>query len=149
MFAPVDYNDGATTGIAVNMALYGAAVWIVYASDAATQATWTFRESTASDLTGAQDLDVVTDTWKLTGTTEALLLTDDTPTHGTQTAGDVAAVDGSEEMYWGIIYANQMTDGYPWLSCNVDDPGAASIGFGVWLLTSARYAHEIQENVVS
>jgi hypothetical protein len=135
-FTPVDLGTAGATGARVNMENYGRITWVGYlATGTAAQApTFTLQEHTAATAGTSTNLAVITEYFQKE---EATLDGDEAWTRVTQTAAatvtDADWDDANEVMVAFSVDADQLSDGYEWVSVNVADPGTAHIGcvFGV------------------
>lgn len=127
----VDLNTAANTGNRIHMKNY-AGVTFVFFADAGTDdgdVAMDLNEHTAASGGTSQDLDIITTYHKKEETT---LDGDETWTAVTQTAAsEITAVADSaekENIYVVEVGAEQLSDGYEWISMNVPDLGQAKVG---------------------
>lgn len=126
---PIDLASGAQTGKRIFMRDYRA-ITFVYMSDAGTageDVDLDIQEHTASTAGTTQDLDVVTRWWKKR---EATLDGDEDWVLVTQAAAseiDLGDDEGETENLAAVtIRADQLSDGYKWVSVNTTDSGATA-----------------------
>lgn len=128
---PVDLGTAANTGHRIDMKNYDSVAFVaMFAVGTAGEApTITLQEHTA--LTGGTSTDlVVIDTFY--SKVEATLDGDEAWTKVTQTAAatitDATWDDAGQELVVFEVHADQLSDGYDWLSCNIADTGTAQLG---------------------
>lgn len=133
---PIDISSGAQTGLRVNLRDWEG-VAFVYFSDVGTAGEDTdldIQQHTVATAGSPADLDVVTQWWSRR---EASLDNDETWTKHTQAAGseiDLGDDEGElQTMAVVEVLADQLTDGYSWVSCNVTDPGTTTGKLGTVL----------------
>ena len=128
---PVDLATAANTGHRINMENYGKMTFVLaLATGTAAQApTVTLQEHTAN--TGGTSTNLVAIDEYYTKS-EATLDGDETWTKVTQTAAatmtDATWDDALQVIAAFTIDADELSDGYEWLSVNIADPGTAHIG---------------------
>ena len=127
----VDLNTAANTGNRIHMKGYRG-VSFVFFGDAGTDGgdvAMDLQEHNAATGGTSQDLDTITDYFKKEETT---LDGDEVWTKVSQTAAsEITAVDASaekENIYVVEVGAEQLSDGYEWISMNVPDVGQAKVG---------------------
>ncbi len=128
---PVDLADGANTGHRIDMKNYGSLAFVYYTAigTAAEAPTITLQEHTAA--TGGTSTNLVNiDEWH--EKTEATLDGDETWTKVTQTAAatatDATWDDAKQVLMVFEVHADELSDGYEWLSVNIADTGTAHLG---------------------
>lgn len=126
---PIDLASGAQTGGRVRLR-EGTGVAFVYVADAGTageDVDLDIQEHNASSAGTSQDLDVVTRWYSKRETT---LDNDETWVKSTQTAAsevDLGADEGENQVLAVVeVQANQLSDGFEWVSCNTTDSGATA-----------------------
>ena len=135
-FTPVDLGTAGATGARVHMENYGRITWCGYLATgtAAEAPTFTLKEHTAATAGTSAALAVITEYFQKE---EATLDGDETWTRVTQTAAstvtDADWDDANEVLVAFSVDADQLSDGYGWVSVDVADPGTAHVGcvFGV------------------
>ena len=145
VMAPIALDAGATTGDRVNMANYGKCVIHVLTAvgTAGDDVIITLQEHTAATGGTSANLVIIDEYWHKTGATPLSAV--GTFTRATQTAAatiDTATTDGAENEQLIIfeVDAEQLSDGYDFLSINLDDPGTnAQIGAAWYVLMDPRY----------
>lgn len=128
---PVDLADGANTGHRIHLMNYGAVTFVGYLATgtAAEVPTFTLQEHDA--LTGgtSANLVVIDEYWQKE---EATLDGDETWTRVAQTAAatvtDADWDDANEVLVVFKVRAEQLSDGFEWVSVNVADTGTAHLG---------------------
>lgn len=141
-FIPVDLNDAAVTGQRIDLQTAGLATCILISGDVAAVITYTFREHTAVSGGTSQDLATVTHFWEKSSTTDAAMLSEDFMDKTAQTAAATVVTTTAHANQIVVPFAADeldIVDGFRWISVNVSDPGAASIGAGIWVLGNMRY----------
>jgi hypothetical protein len=130
-----DLAAGAQTGHRIHLKNYGGVAFVVYMG-AVSAGTDTFvpdvQQHTAASGGTSSDLDVVT-TWY--HKSEATLDGDETWTKVTQSAASEISLTGAT--YAGLqmilvaeVLAEQLSDGYEWVSVDMADPGAGGTRAG-------------------
>jgi hypothetical protein len=136
---PIDLAAGANTGLRVHLKDYGG-VAFVYFADAGTageDVDLDIQQHNVATSGTPADLDVVTQFWTKQ---EATLDNDEQWTAGTQTAAsevDLGDAEGEvQSMAVVEVTADQLSDGYEWVSVNIPDPGttAGKIGCVIAIL---------------
>lgn len=128
---PKDFGSSAQTGHRLHMKNYGGVAIVLFLDNgtAAENPTLTVQEHTAASGGTSTNL-VVIDTYYTK--TEAQLDGDETWTKGTQTAAatltDADWDDALEVLAVVEVQANELSDGYEWISANLDAPGTAHVG---------------------
>lgn len=132
VISPVDLSGGAQTGQRVRLR-DGSGVAFIYYSDVGTageDVDLDVQEHNASTSGTSQDLDVVTKFFKKQDTSNNTLSNDETWTEVTQTAAsevDLGAEEGENEMIAVVeVQANQLSDGFEWVSVNTTDSGGTA-----------------------
>jgi hypothetical protein len=145
----VDLNAGANTGLMVNMQNAAVCSFVFFgdAGTAGADLVFDLQESTA--LTGGttQDLDIITTWFKKEETT---LDGDEAWTRVTQSAGSEVTVTDTgadvEQIYVFEVRADQLSDGFKYLSLNIADASQAKIG-GVLAILSGLKVQRKPENL--
>lgn len=148
-----DFSAGARTGNRVHMKNFSVCTFVLYA-DAGTDGDdiqVDLQEHNAASGGTSQDLDIITAYFKKEETT---LDNDETWTRVTQTAAsEVAAVAGSaetENLYVFEVRADQLSDGFEWLSMNTPDFGSAGTKFGgILAILSEPFVMRKPENLAA
>jgi hypothetical protein len=134
-----DLAGQSNTGFRVNMKNYSGIAFIVY-MNAVSAGTDTFvpdvQQHTAASSGTSADLDVVTE-WYIKH--EATLDGDETWTRVTQSAASEVSLTGAT--YTGQLIlvievgADQLSDGYGWVSLDIADPGTGGtrVGGALWI----------------
>jgi hypothetical protein len=121
---PADAVGGAITGNRVHMKNGKSVAFLVIASAGSTDVLdLDLQEHTAATGGTSQDLDIITDYWYQSETT---LDGDETFTKASQTAASEITNVGTastEQLVVIEVGADQLSDGYEWLSLNVPDLG--------------------------
>jgi len=131
-WTPVDLGTAGATGARINMENYGRVSFYVYLATgtAAEAPTFTLQEHTAATAGTSTNLAIIDEYFQKE---EATLDGDETWTRVTQTAAATvtdADWDDANEVLVQVasVDADQLSDGYEWVSLNSDDPGTAHIG---------------------
>lgn len=126
---PIDLSSGAQTGLRVNLRDWGGCAF-VYFADAGTageDVDLDIQQHTVATSGSPADLDVVTQWHSMRETT---FDNDETWTTSTQAAGseiDLGDDEGEVQCMAVVeVTADQLSDGYSWVSCNVTDPGTTT-----------------------
>lgn len=128
---PVDLADGANTGHRIHLENYDSVAFVYYTGigTAAEAPTITLQEHTA--LTGGTSTNLVVIDEYYTKT-EAVLDGDEGWEKVTQTAAaTITDADFDDALQVLLVFevdADQLSDGYGWVSCNIADPGTAHLG---------------------
>ncbi len=131
VIVPIDLQDGTNTGHRIHMMNYGAITFVAYIGIGTAAQAPTFDLQEANALTGGtiQDLDVVDEYWQKE---EATLDGDETWARVTQTAAsevtDADWDDANQVLAAFTVRAEQLSDGYEWVTIVVAQPGTAHIG---------------------
>lgn len=138
--APVDLEGGANTGARLHLKNYAGVLFVAYAGagTANDDLAIDVQEHTAASGGTSQDLDVVTAYWYKNETT---LDGDEAWTKVTQSAAsEIADVGGAgtsaetQNLLAFAVYADQLSDGYEWISINIPDLGSAGAKLGCALM---------------
>jgi len=128
---PVDLADGANTGHRLNLKNYGGVAIVAYIAvgTAAEAPTITLQEHTAATAGTSQNLvEIATYHEK----TELALDGDEAWSTTTQTAAatltDATWDDAGQSLIVFEVDAEQLSDGYAWISVNIADTGTAHLG---------------------
>lgn len=138
---PVDLATAANTGARINMENYGKMTFVGYfaTGTAAEAPTMTLQEHTAKTGGTSADLAVI-DTYYQKE--EATLDGDEAWTAVTQTAAatvtDADWDDANEVLVAFTVDADELSDGYEWLSVNIADTGTAQVGTVFAIATELR-----------
>jgi hypothetical protein len=128
---PIDFGAGASTGHRIHLENYGAVCFVGYLNNgtAAENPTFTLQEHDAATAGTSQNLAVIDEYYKKE---EAILDGDETWTRVAQAAAatvtDATWDDANEVVVAFEVRAEQLSDGFEWVSVNVDDPGIAHVG---------------------
>ncbi len=126
---PVNLQTGTNTGHRIHLQNYGAVTFVGYlaAGDSGQNPTFDLQEATAASGGTIGDLDVIDEYWQKE---EASLDGDETWTRVTQTAAsevtDVDWDDANEVLVAFTVRAEQLTDGYEWVTIVVAQPGGGT-----------------------
>lgn len=145
----VDLNTAANTGLLINMKNAEICTFVFFgdAGTAGADLVFTLKEHTA--LTGgtSQSLATITSWFKKEETT---LDGDETWTRVTQSAGATVTVTNTgadvEQIYVIEVLATQLSDGFDYLSLDLDDASQAKVG-GVLAILSGLKAQRKPENL--
>lgn len=149
-----DFSAGARTGNRVHMKNFTICTFVLYA-DAGTDGDDVdidLQEHNAASGGTSQDLDIITQYFKKEETT---LDNDEVWTRVTQSAGSefTAPIAGSaetENLYVVEVRADQLSDGFEWLSVNTPDFGSAGTKFGgVLAILSGPFVMRKPENLAA
>ncbi len=149
-FAPVDLNTAAVTGDWINLQNFNHATLIFSSADVAAVITGTFQIATDNAAAGAKDMTAanggigITEYYRkdsasdLTGTGVYTRITQ-------ADAATVVTISGSENMIVVEIDAHQfdIANSFTHINFSTSDPGAASVGSAIWVLSEARYGQQI------
>lgn len=137
-----DLDGGAQTGVRVNMSNYQGATLVVIKDAASTDdLAIDLQEHNAATSGTSQDLDIITDFYVKEETT---LDNDEAWTKVTQAAASeiTARADSAEkETIWCLdVAAEQLSEGFNYLSVNIPDLGSAGAEWGgaIWILWGPR-----------
>jgi pyruvate carboxylase len=131
VIVPVDIADGTNTGHRIHLKNYGAVTFVGYITTGTSAENPVFDLKEANALTGgtSQDLDIIDEYWKKE---EAILDGDETWTRVTQTAAsevtDATWDDANQVIVAFKVRAEQLSDGYEWVSVDVASLSTAHIG---------------------
>jgi hypothetical protein len=137
----VDLNTADNTGLMVNMknAAVCSFVFFAKAGTAGADLVFDLQESTALSGGTTQDLDIITSWFKKE---EATLDGDETWTRVTQAAASEVTVTDTgaavEQIYVFEVRAEQLSDGFKYLSLNIADATQAKIGGCLAILTGLK-----------
>lgn len=154
-FTTVDHDSGILTSavIFVDMSLYNHCQFIVGHNDVATAITYTMLQST-QDNDGGSDSKAVnfTEFYSKEGTTDALLLAVGPWTRNTQSAANTMANTAGTASLLSVEFDAADLDadgGFRWLHAEISDPGATSLGWGLFILTEPRYPQQITPSAIT
>ena len=128
---PVDLADGTNTGHRLHLKNYGGVCFVGYIAvgTAAQAPTFTVQEHDAATAGTSQNLVVVATYYEKT---ELALDGDEAWAKSTQTAAatvtDATWDDAGQSLIAFEVEADQLSDGFDWLSVNIGDPGTAHLG---------------------
>ena len=134
--APADLDASGITGARLHMKNYGAVQIVVYAGAGSANDDLDIHllEHTAASGGTSQDLDIITDYWHKQ---EAILDGDEAWSLTTQGADhEIADVGGAgtsaeeENILSFAVYDDQLSDGYEWISVDIEDLGSAGAKYG-------------------
>ena len=131
VIVPIDLAAGANTGHRIHLENYGAVAFVGYLNNgtAAEAPTFTLQEHNAASGGTSQNLAVID---KYYQKEEAALDGDETWTEVTQTAAatvtDADWDDANEVVVVFEVRAEQLSDGFEWVSVNIADTGTAHVG---------------------
>ena len=131
--APVDIDAGAQTSDAFKMANYSHATIIIALGVTGAASTVTVKENTAADGSGATAI-----AFSYYGEATAGGDTTGARTAATSSGFATATTDGI--FYIIELDATELSDGSEWVTVHMSDPGAATFGAIVVVLSGARYA---------
>lgn len=149
-FVPVNLATGANTGDLIDMSCYNRVLVVFFAGagTAGDDPTITIKEHTALSGGTSQDLVVVDEIYVKQGTQTGI----GQFTRKTQAAAATYTDSDSaeNEKIWAIeIRADQMSDGFRYLSANVSDVGNNSqLGCLLYIQYEPRYAQDIQHSSI-
>lgn len=127
--APVDLSTGAQTGIRVHLKDYDGCAFVYFAEagTAGEDVDLDVQQHTASSAGTTSDLDVVTHWYSKR---EATLDNDEAWVKSTQSAAsevDLGDDEGESQIIAVVeVHADQLSDGYEWVSCNTTDSGTTT-----------------------
>ncbi len=128
---PIDLADGTNTGSRIHMMNYGAVTFVCYLNNGTSGEAPTFdvQEATANTGGTIDDLDVIDEYWFKMDTA---LDGNETWTRATQSAASEVtnAVwdDANEVIVAFTVRAEQLTDGYEWVTVVIGDTGTLHLG---------------------
>ena len=131
--APVDIAAGAQTSDAFSMANYSHASIIIALGVTGAASTVTVKENTAADGSGATAI-----AFSYYGEATAAGDTTGARTAATSSGFATATTDGI--FYIIELDATELSDGSEWVTVHMSDPGAATFGSIIVVLSGARYA---------
>ena len=131
--APVDIDAGAQTSDAFSMANYSHASIIIALGVTGAASTVTVKENTAADGSGASAI-----AFSYYGEATAAGDTTGARTAATSSGFATATTDGI--FYIIELDATELSDGSEWVTVHMSDPGAATFGSIIVVLSGARYA---------
>ena len=131
--APVDIDAGAQTSDAFKMANYTHATIIIALGVTGAASTVTVKENTAADGSGASAI-----AFSYYGEATAAGDTTGARTAATSSGFATATTDGI--FYIIELDATELSDGSEWVTVHMSDPGAATFGSIIVVLSGARYA---------
>lgn len=131
--APVDIDAGAQTSDAFSMANYSHASIIIALGVTGAASTVTVKENTAADGSGATAI-----AFNYYGEATAAGDTTGARTAATSSGFATATTDGI--FYIIELDATELSDGSEWVTVHMSDPGAATFGSIIVVLSGARYA---------
>jgi hypothetical protein len=140
-YVPVDLGTAGATGARVHLENYGKLTFVglLAVGTAAENPTFTLQEHNAATAGTSADLAVVAQYFTKV---EATLDGDEAWTKVTQTAAadvtDVTWDDANQVLVVFEVNAEELSDGYEWVSVNVDDPGTAQIGAGIYVMSDLK-----------
>ena len=150
-----DLSAGASTGNRVHMKNFTICTFVLYA-DAGTDGDDVdvdLQEHNAASGGTSQDLNIITEYFKKEETT---LDNDEVWTRVTQTTASseftapIAASAEKENLYVIEVRADQLSDGFEWLSLNIPDLGSAGTKFGgVLAILSGPFVMRKPENLAA
>jgi hypothetical protein len=147
----VDLNAAANTGLLVNMKNAEVCTFVFFgdAGTAGADLVFTLKEATALSGGTSQNLAIITDWFKKEETT---LDGDEVWTRVTQSALATITVTDTgadvEQIYVLEVLASQLSDGFKYLSLNVDDASQAKIG-GILTILSGLKVQRKPENLAT
>ena len=145
----VDLNTADNTGLMVNMKNAAVCTFVFFgdAGTAGADLVFDLQESNALSGGTTRDLEIITDWFKKEETT---LDGDETWTRVTQSAASEVTVTNTgadvEQIYVFEVRAEQLSDGYEYLSLNIADSTQAKIG-GVLAILSGLKVQRKPENL--
>jgi hypothetical protein len=131
--APVDIDAGAQTSDAFKMTNYSHATIIVSLGVVGAATTITVKENSAADGTGATAIG-------FSYYAETSAAGDTLGARTTVGASGVATGTTNGVFYIIELAAEELSDGYEWVTVHLTDPGAATFGSIGIILSGARYA---------
>lgn len=141
-FVPTDVVAGAVTGARVSMKNCSGITFVLITNGASTDIIdIDVQQATAASGGTSGDLDVVTEWYKKSETT---LDNDEVWTRVTQAAAsEVTDMGAASEQLLAVveIEANQLSDGYSYISVNVPDAGSNATLFaaGIYIMHGLRF----------
>lgn len=141
VIVPVDLATAANTGHRIHLKNYDRATFVGYLATgtAGENPTFDLKEHNAASAGTSADLDTV-DVYYYKE--EATLDGDETWTKATQTAAsevtDADWDDANQVLVVFSVGADELSDGYEWVSVDVADPGTAHIGCVLAILTGLQ-----------
>ena len=130
--APVDIDAGAQTSDAFSMENWSHATIIITLGVTGAASTVTVKENTAADGSGASAI-----AFSYYGEATAGGDTLGARTSATSSGFATATTDGI--FYVIELSAEELSDGYPWVTVHMSDPGAATFGSINVVLSGGRY----------
>jgi len=138
---PVNLNTGANTGFRVHMKNYQRCAVVLFASigTAASDLQCDLQESTAASGGSIQDLDIITkyylkDALALTSASTWAEVSQSAGSEITDTGGAGTSAEHSQVVVIEVD-ANQLSDGFEWLSINMAQPGATKLGAAFYVMS--------------
>jgi hypothetical protein len=131
--APVDIDAGAQTSDAFSMSNYSHATIIIALGVTGAASTVTVKENTAADGTGAAAI-----AFSYYG--EAVAGGDTTGARTAATSSGFATATTDGIFYIIELDATELSDGSEWVTVHMSDPGTATFGSIIVVLSGARYA---------
>jgi len=131
--APVDIDAGAQTSDAFTMKNYTHASIIIALGVTGAASTVTVKENTAADGTGATAI-----AFSYYG--EAVAGGDTTGARTAATSSGFATATTDGIFYIIELDATELSDGSEWVTVHMSDPGTATFGSIIVVLSGARYA---------
>ena len=131
--APVDIDAGAQTSDAFSMANYSHASIIIALGVTGAASTVTVKENTAADGSGATAI-----AFSYYGEPTAGGDTTSARTAATSSGFATGTADGI--FYIIELDSDELSDGSEWVTVHMSDPGAATFGAIIVVLSGARYA---------
>ena len=131
--APVDIDAGAQTSDAFSMANYSHATIIISLGVTGAASTVTLKENTAADGSGATAI-------AFSYYAEETAAGDTTGARTAATSSGFATSTNDGVYYIIELNAEDLSDGSPWVTVHMSDPGSAPFGSIGIILSGARYA---------
>ena len=131
--APVDIDAGAQTSDAFSMANYSHATIIISLGVTGAASTVTVKENTAADGSGATAI-------AFSYYAEETAAGDTTGARTAATSSGFATSTNDGVYYIIELNAEDLSDGSPWVTVHMSDPGSATFGSIGIILSGARYA---------
>lgn len=147
----VDLNTADNTGLLINMKNAQVCTFVFFGDAGTSGADLAFDLQESNALSGGttRDLEIITDWFKKEETT---LDGDETWTRVSQTAASEVTVTNTgaevEQIYVFEVRADQLSDGYEYLSLNIADATQAKIG-GVLAILSGLRVQRKPENLAA
>jgi hypothetical protein len=147
----VDLNTADNTGLMVNMKNAAVCTFVFFAKAGTAGADLVFDLQESNALSGGttRDLEIITDWFKKE---EATLDGDETWTRVSQSAASEVTVTDTgaavEQIYVFEVRAEQLSDGYKYLSLNIADASQAKIG-GILAILSGLKVKRKPENLTA